>query len=87
MAYVFRCLPRGVATRITLLATSSPSARCFYTSDADDEWTILVVGAFKVGRIFHASESVRHFERVTYGLVSDMFYQCESCGPCVHELR
>ena len=45
-------LPNEVRAQIILLGTASPSARCFHTP-ADDEWTSLVLEAFKTGRIFH----------------------------------
>ena len=63
MAYVFRRLPGEVGRRITLFATSSPSARCFDTVDAEDEFTRDVLEFFKAGKIFHAdTEKVRRFQ-------------------------
>ena len=78
MAYVFRRLPGEVANRITLLATSSPSARCFHTADAEDEWTRLVLEAFTEGRIFHADRmKVRLLQSKRDWMLVEFFYQRE----------
>ena len=77
MAYVFRCLPSDVANRITLLATSSPSAHCFY-GVAEDEWTHYVLEAFKRGKIFHADErKARYLQQKRDDILSDMSRQRE----------
>ena len=77
MASVFRRLPSEVATRIALLATSSPSARCFY-ADAEDEWTSCVLEAFKGGRIFHADEwKTRMLQQKRDHILDDLFFQRE----------
>ena len=52
MAYVFRRLPGEVGRRITLFATSSPSARCFDTVDAEDEFARDMIEGFKAGGDF-----------------------------------
>ena len=78
MAYVLRRLPGEVANRITLLATSSPSARCFDTTGAEDEWTRLVLEAFKEGRIFHADRmKARLLQSKRDQMLEDIFYSRE----------
>ena len=78
MAYVFRRLPGEVANRITLLATSSPSARCFHTADAEDGWTRFVFEAFKEKRIFHADRmKARLLQSKRDQMLVDLFYQRE----------
>ena len=77
MASVFRRLPSEVATRIAMLATSSPYARCFY-ADAEDEWTSCVLQAFKGGRIFHADEwKTRMLQQKRDNKLEDLFFQRE----------
>ena len=53
---VFPQLPVEVAARIHLLATASPTARCFNTN-AEDEWTRDVIEAFREGKAFHANKN------------------------------
>ena len=78
MAYVLRRLPGEVANRITLLATSSPSARCFHTADAEDGWTRFVLEAFEEKRIFHAERRIaRLLQSERDRMLEDIFYQCE----------
>ena len=78
MAYVFRRLPGEVGSRIALFATSSPSARCFDTTDAEDEWTRFVLGAFKAGRIFHADvRKARLLQIKRDHVLEDIFYTSE----------
>ena len=80
MAYVFRRLPGEVGRRITLFATSSPSARCFDTVDAEDEFTRDVLEFFKAGKIFHAdTEKVRRFQTEREQRLEDIFYTCDTC--------
>ena len=75
MAHVFRRLPGEVATRITMLATSSPSARCFDTADSENEWTRLVLEAFKEGRVFHADRTkARLLQSKRDQMLEDIFF-------------